>query len=287
MAYYSLNGRCSRCNRDYPDSEKHAQNTKRQEMANELIAMKKVVDDKKARAAEEYKLAKDELEQVNFLIQESRRAIAALTRDSTFDTEKGRITYDLRQAVNEINRGPKEVKELDNMGLVVPVAYSGTTNQGCNRRHWLAFQPDVAAILSQIRNEEFKDLVLYLERLCLHMTKVCDNLDRASSSAIYVLAKNDPCPCESIYRMPPIHVIKSCLLNHEGNMECKKQKLESELHKLHKENTMAQKDVQNIDMAMVANIRSVRSFAGASRVCECMDNSIHSALWETNYKSYP
>ena len=57
-------------------------------MANELIAMKKVVDAEKARAAEEYKLAKDELEQVNFLIQESRRAIAALTRDYTFDTEK-------------------------------------------------------------------------------------------------------------------------------------------------------------------------------------------------------
>ena len=88
MAYYSSGGKCLRCNRDYPDSEQHAQNMKRQEIANELIGRKKVVDAEKARVADEWRLVKDELDKVNVLIQESKTAIAALPRDSTFKTEK-------------------------------------------------------------------------------------------------------------------------------------------------------------------------------------------------------
>ena len=102
-------------------------------MANELIAMKKVVDAKKAKFAEEWRLAKEELDQVNTLIQESRRAIAALPKASTYETEKEKIKSELRGAVDEIIRGPMEVRETDDKGLVVPVAYSTTTNQGCNQ----------------------------------------------------------------------------------------------------------------------------------------------------------
>ena len=262
-------------------------------MANELIAMKKVVDAKKAKFAEEWRLAKEELDQVNTLIQESRTAIAALPKASTYETEKEKIKSDLRRAVDEIIRGPMEVRETDDKGLVVPVAYSGTTNQGCNQRHWLAQQPEVAVILAKIRREvpnhalgdHSGSQIMYLERLCSHLTKKCDNLDRASSSAIYVLKNSKLCSCD--YRSPPIHAIKSCLLSHEGKMECKKQKLESELHNLHKEHFSAQREVQNVDMAMVANLRSVRDYAGASGVCQCMDNSNQFALWETNYSSYP
>ena len=188
-----------------------------------------------------------------------------------------------------------KVNELDHLGLVVPVAYSGIVNAGCNQRHWLSVQPDVTSIFRQIRKEDVvdqynyqKDTSRYFETLCQKMTKVCDGLDRDSSAAIYVLARTKLCRCE--YRKVPIHVIRSCLLNHEGQIMCKKQNLELELHKLHKEHVQAQRNVQELDMAMVANLRSVRTWAGmagAPCVCPCMDISLNTALWETNYKSYP
>ena len=162
-------------------------------MANELIAMKKVVDAKKAKFAEEWRLAKEELDQVNTLIQESRTAIAALPKASTYETEKEKIKSELRRAVDEIIRGPMEVRETDDKGLVVPVAYSTTTNQGCNQRHWLSLLFDIADKLVKIRREGPKDhgledysgsQLMYFERLCRHMTKVCDILDPASSGAI-------------------------------------------------------------------------------------------------------
>ena len=165
------------------------------------------------RNGEEWRLAKEELDQVNTLIQESRTAIAALPKASTYETEKEKIKSDLRRAVDEIIRGPMEVRETDDKGLVVPVAYSGTTNQGCNQRHWLSGLSDVTDILVKIRREvpdhgledNSGSQLMYFERLCRHMTKVCDILDPASSGAIYVLKNNKLCSCE--FRSPPIHAI--------------------------------------------------------------------------------